>query len=303
MSQPSRSSPFTLTEWAAIAAIIVVWGINNVAAKVATQALPPLFVGGARFVLALIFLAPFLRPPFPPLKTILPILLFSGPAHFSLVYLGFAMAKNFSPLVISLQLWIPFTALFAWRILGETMRPLAVMGLATAFLGVAGMTLDPKAFGDIPAILAGLVASAMWGLATVLMRRSPSLRPLKTQAMTAVLTAPTLLIGSLAFEPHLGAAIAHAPPLAWAAIVWAGCVSTLGATGLLFWLVQRREPGRVTPFFLLTPLVSCSLGVFVLGDHISLQVALGGAVAMAGVVLVALSERRETAATVAPEPG
>ena len=296
-------SPFSLAEWGAIAAIILVWGVNNVAAKVATQVLPPLFVGGMRFVLAFIFLAAFLRPPFPPWRTMLPIVLFSGPLHFALVYLGFAMVKNFSPFVISLQLWIPFTALFAWRVLGEKMRPAAIVGLAVAFAGVAAMSLNPKALFDIPAILLGLLASAMWGYATVMMRRTPSLKPLKTQAMTALVTAPTLLIGSFAFEPHALTAASHASPLVWGSVVWAGCVSTLGATGLLFWLVQRREPGRVTPFFLLTPLVSCSLGVAVLGDHISPQVALGGLITLAGVALVALSERRETAATVAPEPG
>ncbi|MDB5429009.1 MAG: EamA family transporter [Caulobacter sp.] len=279
------------------------WGINNVAAKVATEVLPPLFVGGVRFVLAFAFLAFFLRPPFPPWRTMLPIVLFSGPLHFSLVYLGFSMAKSFSPFVISLQLWIPFTALFAWRILGETMRPAAIAGLAVAFAGVAAMSLDPKAFLDVPAILLGLAASAMWGFATVMMRRTPSLKPLKTQAMTAIVTAPTLLGASFLFEPHAITAAQHAGPIVWGAAVWAGCVSTLGATGLLFWLVQRREPGRVTPFFLLTPLVSCSLGVAFLGDRISPQVAAGGALTMAGVALVALAERRETAATVAPEPG
>lgn len=291
MTASSRPSPFTLLEWGAIAAIIAVWGVNNVAAKVATEVLPPMFVGGMRFVLAFVFLAPFLRPPFPPLKEVWPILLFSGPAHFSLIYLGFSMAHSFSPLIISLQLWIPFTALFAWRILGETMRPAAVAGLALAFAGVAGMSLDPKAFADVPAILVGLAASAMWGLATVLMRKMPALKPLKTQAMTALLTAPTLLGASFLFEKHLPAAVARATPLVWGAVAWAGCVSTLGATALLFWLVQRLPPGRVTPYFLLTPLLSCSLGFLVLGDRLSWQVAAGGAATLAGVALVALSER------------
>jgi O-acetylserine/cysteine efflux transporter len=292
VTAPSRSSPFSLAEWSAIGVIIVVWGVNNAAAKVATEALPPLLTGGLRFVVALVCLSPFLRPPFPPWRQVLPIMLLTGPLHFGLIYTGFAMARNYSPLVVSLQLWIPITAIFAWRILGEGMRPAAVGGLVLAFGGMAGMTLDPKAAGDLPAILICLAASAMWALATILVRRIPAVPPLKMQAFTALITAPSLMGGALLFEHDIPAKVAKATPLVWASVVWSGAVSTIGATALLFWLVQRREPGRVTPFFLLTPLVSLSLGVIFLKDHISLQVALGGGTTLAGVAIVALSERR-----------
>jgi O-acetylserine/cysteine efflux transporter len=292
VSTSSRTSAFSLAEWAAIGVIIVVWGVNNAAAKVATEFLPPLLVGGLRFVVALVCLSPFLRPPFPPWRQMLPIMMLTGPLHFGLIYYGFSLAKSFSPLVVSLQLWIPITAIFAWRILGEGMRPIAVAGMVLAFGGVAGMSLDPKAAADLPAILICLVASAMWALATILVRRIPAVPPLKMQAFTALVTAPSLMGAALLFEPDVPARIAKATPLVWASVVWSGAVSTIGATVLLFWLVQRREPGRVTPFFLLTPLVSLSLGVIFLKDHISLQVALGGAATLAGVAVVALSERR-----------
>ena len=63
------------------------------------------------------------------------------------------------------------------------------------------------------------------------------------------------------------------------------------ATALLFWLVQKREAGRVTPYLLATPLVSAVIGVLFLGDVLTPQIIAGAAVAMAGVVLVALAER------------
>ena len=49
MTSSSDKSPFVAAEWAAIAAIIFVWGVNNAAAKIATDVLPPFFVGGVRF--------------------------------------------------------------------------------------------------------------------------------------------------------------------------------------------------------------------------------------------------------------
>jgi O-acetylserine/cysteine efflux transporter len=279
-------------EQAAIAAIILIWGVNNVAAKVATNALPPLFVGGLRFALALVFLAWFIRPPFGEWRRLLPIMLLAGPLHFAAVYGGFALTSSVSAFVVSLQLWIPMTALAAWWILGERMRPIAVGGLAIAFVGVAWMTLDPHGGVEPVGIMVGLLGSAFWALATVLVRRTPGVRPLKMQALTALVAAPVLLAASAGLEPGVPQKVAAAPPLVWAAMAWAGVVSTIGATVLLFWLVQRREAGRVTPYLLLTPLVSCTLGVIFLGDRLSAQLVIGAAATLAGVALVSFAERR-----------
>ncbi|ATQ43442.1 DMT family transporter [Caulobacter mirabilis] len=298
-ASPASRTPFAPIEWAAIAVIILVWGINNAAAKVATGALPPLLVGGLRFGIALLVLWPFLRPPFPPLRQVLPIILMIGPLHFGLIYWGFSMIENLSPMVVALQLWIPMTAFFAWRVLGETMTRSALAGMIIAFLGVAWMSLDPKGAGDLPGIAIGLLASALWALGTVFVRRMPGVPPLKMQAMTSVVAAPILLGASFAFEGDVVGAMADASWLVWGTVLFAALASTVGATALLFWLVQRREAGRVTPWFLLTPLVSCGLGIGLMGDHMTLNLALGGGATLVGVALVALSERRAAAAAAA----
>jgi len=246
-----------------------------------------------------VVLIPFLRPPFPPWRRIAPILLLLGPLHFGLIYYGFSIVKNLSPLVVSLQLWIPMTAFFAWRVLGERMTRSGLAGMIVAFAGVAWMSLDPHAIGDLPGILIGVVASAMWALGTVWVRRSPGVTPLKMQALTSLVGAPVLLGMAFLFEPNIAQRAAAATPLVWGLVVWAALASTVGASALLFWLVQRREPGRVTPWFLLTPLVSCGIGVGLMGDQLTPQLALGGAATLVGVALVALSERRAAAAAAA----
>lgn len=295
MTSSSSKSAFTLAEWGAIAAIILVWGVNNAAAKVATAALPPLLVGGLRFGIALIVLLPFLKPPFPPWRQVLPIILLCGPLHFGLIYWGFSLIETLSPMVVALQLWIPMTAFFAWRVLGEKMAPAALAGMAVAFVGVAFMSLDPHSAADLPGIGIGVLASALWALGTVMVRRSPAVTPLKMQAMTSAVAAPILLALSFTFEPGGVDKLVSASWLVWGTVLFAALASTVGATALLFWLVQRREPGRVTPWFLLTPLVPCAIGIGLMGDHMTLQLALGGGATLVGVALVALSERRAAA--------
>ena len=100
-----------------------------------------------------------------------------------------------------------------------------------------------------------------------------------------------MIVGSLIFERGQIEAMRQSGPLIWASVVWAGLVSSIVATGLLFWLVQKREAGRVTPYLLATPVVSCAIGVGFLGDVLTPQIATGGLVAMAGVALVAVAER------------
>jgi O-acetylserine/cysteine efflux transporter len=294
---PDRS-PFSAAEWGAIAVIILIWGVNNVAAEVATAVLPPLLVGGLRFAIGATLLAGFLRLPFGDLRPLLGICLFMGPVHYALVYWGFALTEDLSPYAVSLQLWIPFTAVFSWLLLKERMSGAAMVGLGLAFAGVAWMTLDPRTIQDLDAILVGVAASAAIALGTVLARRHRSLPPLKMQACVSLFSAVTLLPAAFAVQPG-GAleALARATPLVWATVAWAGVVSTVLASGLFLWLISRREAGRFTPYFLATPVVSGALGVTLLGDALTLQVVIGGLATLAGVGVVALAEKR-----VAPPP-
>ncbi|MEY4254824.1 MAG: hypothetical protein RLZZ141_51 [Pseudomonadota bacterium] len=292
MVKPAAGSPLLPLEWAAIAGIVLVWGVNNIAAKYMTDYIPPIFMGGVRFALALLFLFPFIKPPFPDPKRLVIILLLIGPLNAGLIYLGFSMIQSMSAFIVSLQLWVPFTALFAWLILGEAMVGLQLLGLVIAFGGIAWMTLSPGTQGDIPGILVGVAASICWALGTILVRQVPSIRALKLQGLTALLSAPLMFAVAFGTEKNIVPLVVAAPMMVWVCLVWAAVLSTVGATAIMFWLVQRREPARIMPYFLLTPLVSSGISVLFMGEVVTWQVAMGGAATLAGVALVALSERR-----------
>lgn len=284
-------SPLSLPEVAAIAAIVVIWGLNNVAAKLATESLPPLLTGALRFGIAAVCLAWFVRPPFPDWKSLTLLVVLGGPIHFSLIYLGFWMAHDVSPLAVSLQLWIPLTALFAFLLLGERISVPAVLGMLIAFLGIAWMVLDAHAILDLPAIVIGLGASVAWALTTVIARRTRSVSPMKMQGLLSLAAFPVMLVGSVVFETGQVTAMREASGLVWGAVAFGALISTVIATGLAFWLVQRREAGRVTPYLLVTPVVSMIVGWAVMGDVLSVQILTGAGLTLLGVALVALAER------------
>ena len=61
MTPPSRAiAPF---DYLQLAAIALIWGVNNVAAKIAVDAFPPMMSVALRFGLVLLVLSPWLRPP------------------------------------------------------------------------------------------------------------------------------------------------------------------------------------------------------------------------------------------------
>lgn len=288
MPLSDRLSPVELT---AILAVVVIWGVNNAAAAVATDHLPPMVVVTLRFFMAALCLAPFVRPPFPNWKSLALIVLLGGPLHYGLIYLAFWLARDVSPVSVAAQLWIPFTSLFAFLMLGERLSKAAMIGMAVAFLGVVWMGADPAVLSEWDAIAVTVAASAAWAVTTVIARRTTSIPPLKMQGLLALTTFPLAALASLTLESGQVEAVMTAPPIAWAAVAWGGLASSLVATSLLFWLVQRREAGRVTPYLLATPVVSIIIGAGLLGDVLTAQILLGSALTIGGVAVVALAER------------
>lgn len=286
-----RHSPLSLLEIAAIIAVMLIWGVNNAAAKIATEVMPPLMVGALRFAVAGACLVWFVRPPFPNWKSLLIIAVVGGPIHYGLIYLAFWLAHDVSPVTVATQLWIPLTSLFAFLLLGERISRMATIGLVIAFVGVAWMTLDPHALQDWKAIAVGALGASAWALTTVIARRTTSIPPLKMQGLLALMAFPALTAGSLVFETGQWEAAQIAPPIVWGTVVWAGVISSVFATSLVFWLVQRREAGRVTPYLLGSPLVSILIGWLWMGDVLTPQILTGVAIALIGVVTVALGER------------
>lgn len=278
-------------ELGAILAIVIIWGVNNAAAKLATEFLPPLMVAGLRFAVAGLCLLPFLKPPFPNWKSMVLIAVLGGPVHYGLIYFAFSLAQDVSPVSVATQMWIPFTTLFAFLMLGEKVRWPAVVGMIVAFVGVAWMTADPRALHDWEAIVFGVLGAAVWALVTVIARRTASIPPLKMQGILAWTALPAMAIGSLLFETGQWEAAKQAPPIVWGSVIWAGLLSSVAATTLLFWLVQRREAGRVTPYLLGATVVSVGMGWLFMGDVLTTQIIIGATLTMAGVAVVALAER------------
>ncbi len=291
---PRAFAPFDFLQLLSIA---LIWGVNNILAKIAIDALPPMLSMGLRFAIVLALLAVWLRPP-PRGKWLLfaAMLACIGPLHVAIQSIGLKLATDMPPMIIAMQLWAPASVLFAGLILGERVSPLRWAGVLIAFAGAASMTFDPAVFAQGWALVLVASASAFYGLGAVLVRKiGGGLDPWATQAWIALAAAPTLLLGSAIFERgHIEAAQA-AHWSVWAFIAFGAIVSSIVANAFMFKLVQKYEVSRTTPYLLLTPVISFALAMLILHDAITWRVLAGAALTMSGVALVALAERRLTA--------
>ena len=292
MTPPSRA--FAPLDFLQLISIALIWGVNNILAKIAIDSLTPMLTLVFRFALVIPLLAFWLKPP--PRERWKPfalMLLFVGPLHFGIQYVALALADEIAPMVVAMQLWAPASVVFAALVLKEHVSRLRWAGVAVAFLGVAAMTFDPAVFAQGWPLVMVVIAAACYGLGTVLVRRiGGGVDAWSMQAWIAIATAPTMVLGTLLFERNQLEAIANAPWITWFAIAFGAIVSSIVANAFMFSLVQKYEVSRTTPYLLMTPVISFALAALVLGDTITPQILMGAAATMGGVALVALAERR-----------
>ena len=292
MTAPSRAfAPFDLLQLLSIAFI---WGVNNILAKIAVDALPAVMTAALRFVIVLALLFAWLRPPPRQVWTTFALmLLFVGPLHFGIQYVGLKLASDIAPMVVAMQLWAPASVVFAALLLRERVGGLRWAGVALAFAGAASMNFDPAVFAQGWALILVTIASASYGLGTVLVRKmGVGLDPWASQAWLALATAPILSLVSLTFESGHAEAAIRAPWYIWACVVFGAIGSSIVANAFMFKLLQKYEVSRTTPYLLLAPVFSFTLAVIMLGSQITPQILLGAALTISGVALVALAERR-----------
>ena len=159
-----------------------------------------------------------------------------------------------------------------------------VVGLLVGFAGIAVLlgVWDVEAL-DVPGTLAMLGATACYGMGTAWMRWRLADTPLSGASLSAV----QLVIASALLLPlvPLGGAPGEIRPESVVALLGLGIFGA-GVAYVLFWRVIRTAgPTIAATVTYLIPLVSTTLGILVLGEPLSWNEPVGGAIALVGVAL------------------
>jgi drug/metabolite transporter (DMT)-like permease len=283
------------------------WGLNQVATKIALADVPPITQSALRSIGASLIVGAYAIWREPAVwrrdgtlgAGIAIGLLFS--VEFILLYLGVQWTSA-ARAILFLYTAPFFFALGAIVFLPqERLRLMQWLGLALAFCGVAAALLGRSEQGSLIGDIFALLAAAVWGATTVLVRASalraaPPTKVLLYQvAISAIVTSVVAFAAGESLPTHISALSALA--LLYQT-VW-----VVGVTYLAwFWLVAHYRAGELSAFTFLSPVIGVLAGHFILGDDLSRGVLAALALVAGGIVLVNRPIRRFGAQDVRPDP-
>ncbi len=199
--------------------------------------------------------------------------------------LAFASLHITAGLVAVLNATAPmFAALVGHYLLKDRLTGWRLAGLVIGFAGVAGLVWGSASFKSadgLLAVAAVLVTSVVWGLGAQYTRsRLSGVDPL-------VITVGSLAAGGLTLLPLAWAQWPPQPPSvrAWAEVVFLGVASSGLGFVLYFRLLRRIGPVRAMSVTFLNPVVAMVAGALYLGETVTLQMAVGGAVVLLGTAM------------------
>lgn len=177
------------------------------------------------------------------------------------------------------------SALFAWPLLGERLRPAQILGLFLGFAGVL-LILGRAAFNsraELPGLLGAIAGVCTLSAGTLYFRRFgraiPPLPGAAAQflASAIVCTGSAMLLETFWTDSDLGA---------FAGIAWNTVAVSLGGMALYFLMLTRGTAARATVNFYLVPGVTSFLTWAVLGERLTPFMVLGLGISSVGCWLV-----------------
>lgn len=263
------------------ATFVVLWATGFIGARYAMPWAEPFTFLAARFVLAATSLAAVAAllgsrraKPGEAFHAVIAGILMHG------VYLGGVfwaihrgMPAGLSALIVGLQPLI--TAIFAGRLLGETILPRHWLGLAAGFAGVV-VVLWPKLGALGGGVTAATVAASVISVigmsaGTIWQKRFASGGDLVSATFWQYVGgAATVALASLAFETRTATINGE---LIFA-LAWLVLVLSLGAIFLLMVMIREGEMSKVASLFYLVPAVTALMAWALFGEELSpVQVA------------------------------
>jgi len=278
-----------LRDFGLLMAMCMVWAVNNIVSKYVVSVLdvPPLFYAAARFAIVTACLFPLLRPaPRPIWRLVLTAFLMGG-GNFGLMFVGLKYSTPSAAAVV-LQLGMPITLILSVIFLDERIRWRRALGIALTFAGVLAVMWNPHGLALSNGLLLIAASTVMSGVGVVMTKQIEGMRPINFQAWVGLSSLPPMALLSAWLEPGQVDAALAAGWTFWAALLFSALIVSLGAHTVYVTLLQKYEANLISALILVTPLATIGLGVAVFHDPFGPRMLIGTALALAGVLIIAL---------------
>jgi len=266
-------------------------GGNAVGVRVSNRELDPLWGAGFRFLLAASLLAVVMvvmQLAVPRGRALMGALLYGAlifGGAFSFAY--YALVRIHAGLGQTLLAFVPLaTLLLAVLFRQERLRVASIVGTLVSAAGIAlisGLS-EPE---TVPALslLAVLGAILCFALATVLVRRYPSVHPVATNTVGMAAGAAILLVLALVFDQAI---VLPKESATWLALSYMVVLGS-GPVFVLYVVVVRLwGASRAAYTFVAIPVVTVLLSAWIDDEPVGAALVLGGVLVLAGVYIGAL---------------
>jgi O-acetylserine/cysteine efflux transporter len=284
--------------------VCVVWAANNIVTKfvVTHLGVPPIFYSCVRFAVVALAVSPWLLPVPRPAWRMVIVALLIGAANFTFIFIGMKTAAPSAVAVVN-QIGMPFTAVLAYLMLGETITLRRGIGMLLTVGGALTVMWDPRGIEATVGLLFVVASALASAVGVVMLKQMDGLKPLRLQAwvgFTAIW--PLAALSVLLERDQIQAATAAGWPFL-GAILYAALVVSVVAHTSYYRLVQSYDANLLSALTVMTPLATIALGVAITGDAFGLRMALGAATALTGVLVVAIRPNRLLSALAAMKSG
>ncbi|MGO4957848.1 EamA family transporter [Luteococcus sp. Sow4_B9] len=268
--------------------VVLVWGLNFVAAKIAMESLPALLSAALRFTLVAlpaVFLVP--RPG----MGFWPVVgsgMTMGALQFGLLYTGMMLGMPAGLTSLVLQVQTLFTVVIAAMLLRERPTRAQVAGILIGLLGMAVVGAQYLVAAPMLPFLLTLAAAASWAFGNVITRRYPPRSGFSLVVWSALVPPIPLLLASFWLEGGPASAL-HAiqhvslrSALGLAFITYGASMLGYGIWNLL---LSRHSAATVAPWSMFVPVVGAAAAWLYDGELPTPLGILGALITVSGVLL------------------
>jgi O-acetylserine/cysteine efflux transporter len=268
-------------------AVVAVWGTNFVVIRWALDDLPPLTFATLRFTFALLPAAFFLKRPPVAWRHLAAYGVLIGFGQFGMLYI--AMNGHISPGLASLvvQSQVFFTIGLAMRMSGERVRAYQVLALLLATVGIGVIVLHGDRSATPLGLALVLIAALSWAGGNQVAKISGATDMLAFVVWASLFSIAPLAAAALVMEgpARIGAALAHAGPGAWGAVLWQSAGNTMFGYAAWGWLLSRHPAATITPMAMLVPLFGMGASALLLGEALPAWKLIAAALVMSGLAI------------------
>lgn len=299
----NENTPATWRVAAAFGAVYLIWGSTYLGIRFAIETMPPLMMGGARFLLAGGLLYGWLRSkgvtsPTPEhwRNALLVGALLLGIGNGGVNWAEQRLSSGFVALVIAVTpLW--FATLDWLRPGGVAPTGRTVAGLVIGFTGMVWLIGPRASMADGPldatALAVVIAASIAWAAGSLYARYTPKPEaPLLAVALQMLAGGAILTFAGLLAGEANGFSYAQVSGRSLAAFLYLTVFGSLVGFTAYSWLLKVSSPARVSTYAYVNPVIAVFLGWAFAGEQLTLRALGPAAVILLGVAVITSPSRR-----------